>query len=56
MLRSAGRGTIYARTLVTRAPSPELRALVSARGPLWASYASGAMLFVLLALMVWQPG
>ncbi|HEY0525752.1 MAG TPA: OB-fold domain-containing protein [Stellaceae bacterium] len=26
-LRSAGRGTIYARTLVTRAPSPELRAL-----------------------------
>jgi uncharacterized membrane protein len=38
------------------APSPELGALVSARGPLWASYASGLMLFAILALMVWQPG
>jgi Predicted integral membrane protein (DUF2269) len=37
------------------APSPELRALVGARGPLWASYASGLMLFAILALMVWQP-
>jgi hypothetical protein len=37
-------------------PSPELRALVAARGPLWASYASGLMLFAILALMVWQPG
>ncbi len=38
------------------APSPELRALVSARRPLWASYASFALLVVILVLMVWQPG
>ncbi len=38
------------------APSPELRALVGARGPWWASYASGLMLLAILALMVWQPG
>ena len=38
------------------APSPELGALVAARGPLWASYASGLMLFAILVLMVWQPG
>jgi hypothetical protein len=38
------------------APSPELRALVGARGPLLASYASGLLLFAILALMVWQPG
>jgi hypothetical protein len=37
------------------APSPELRALVGARGPLWASYASGLILVAILALMVWQP-
>jgi uncharacterized membrane protein len=37
-------------------PSPELHALVAALGPLWASYASGLMLFATLALMVWQPG
>ncbi|HEU5476869.1 MAG TPA: DUF2269 family protein [Gaiellaceae bacterium] len=36
-------------------PSTELRALLAARGPLWASYASGLMLFAILALMVWQP-
>jgi Predicted integral membrane protein (DUF2269) len=36
-------------------PRPELRALVAARGPLWASYASGVMLLAILALMVWQP-
>jgi uncharacterized membrane protein len=37
-------------------PSAELRALVAARGPLWASYASGLILLAILALMVWQPG
>jgi uncharacterized membrane protein len=37
------------------APSPELRALLAARLPLWASYASGLMLVAILALMVWQP-
>ncbi len=37
-------------------PSPELRALVSARGPLWASYASFLLLVVIVVLMVWQPG
>lgn len=37
-------------------PSPELRALVAARGPLWASYASGAILLAILVVMVWQPG
>jgi uncharacterized membrane protein len=37
------------------APSPELRALVGARVPLAASYASGLMLLAILALMVWQP-
>jgi hypothetical protein len=36
-------------------PSPELRALVAVPAPLWASYASGLMLFAILALMVWQP-
>ena len=56
-----GRTARHARSLAGRlasegdAPSPELRALVSARGPLWASYASGLMLFAILALMVWQP-
>jgi hypothetical protein len=37
-------------------PSPELRALVSARGPLWASYASFVLLLAIVVLMVWQPG
>ena len=56
-----GRTARHARHLAERlaaegdAPSPELRALVAARGPLWASYASGLMLFAILALMVWQP-
>jgi uncharacterized membrane protein len=57
-----GRTARHARHLAERlaeegdATSPELRALVSARGPLWASYASGLILFAILALMVWQPG
>lgn len=57
-----GRTARHARHLAERlaaegdAPSPELRALVGARAPLWASYASGLLLFVILALMVWQPG
>jgi uncharacterized membrane protein len=56
-----GRTARHARRLAERlasegdAPSPELRALVAARGPLWASYASGLLLVVILALMVWQP-
>lgn len=56
-----GRTARHARHLAERlaaegdAPSPELHALVSARGPLWASFASGSMLFAILALMVWQP-
>lgn len=37
-------------------PSPELRSLVAARGPLWASYASGLLLLAIVGLMVWQPG
>jgi uncharacterized membrane protein len=37
------------------APSPELRALVGARVPLAASYASGLLLLAILALMLWQP-
>jgi len=36
-------------------PSPELRALVAARIPLAASFASGLMIVAILALMVWQP-
>jgi uncharacterized membrane protein len=56
-----GRTARHARHLARRLaeegdePSPELRALVAARGPLWASYASGLMLFAVLGLMVWQP-
>jgi hypothetical protein len=57
-----GRTARHARHLAEKlaaegdAPSPELRALVSARGPLWASYASGLLLLAILGLMVWQPG
>jgi uncharacterized membrane protein len=56
-----GRTARHARHLAERlaaegdAPSPELRELLAARGPLWASYASGLILFAILALMVWQP-
>jgi uncharacterized membrane protein len=56
-----GRTARHARRLAQRlaaegdAPSPELRALLAARLPLWASYASGLMLVAILALMVWQP-
>jgi len=57
-----GRTARHARHLAERlvaeadAPSPELRALVAARGPLMASYASMLCLLAILALMVWQPG
>jgi Predicted integral membrane protein (DUF2269) len=57
-----GRTARHARHLAERlaaegdAPSPELRALLAARLPVWASYASGLMLVAILALMVWQPG
>jgi uncharacterized membrane protein len=56
-----GRTARHARYLAERlvaegdAPSPELQALVAARGPLWASYASGLLLLAILGLMVWQP-
>ena len=56
-----GRSARHARRLAARLaeegdePSPELRALLAARIPLWASYASGIMLVAILALMVWQP-
>lgn len=36
-------------------PSEELHAMVAARGPLWASYASFAVLLAIVVLMVWQP-
>lgn len=56
-----GRTARHARTLAERLaaegdrPSEELRALVAARGPLWASYASSLLLVAIVALMVWQP-
>ena len=56
-----GRTARHARHLAERLaaegdePSPELHAFVAARGPLWASYASGLLLLVILVLMVWQP-
>ena len=56
-----GRTARHARHLAEKlaaegdAPSAELRGLVAARGPLWASYASGLCLFAILGLMVWQP-
>jgi predicted integral membrane protein DUF2269 len=55
--RTARRARHLARRLAAEgdAPSSELRALVAARVPLWASYASGLMLLAILALMVWQP-
>jgi uncharacterized membrane protein len=57
-----GRTARHARHLAERlaaegdAPSPALHALVAARAPLAASYASGLILLAILALMVWQPG
>ena len=57
-----GRTARHARHLAEKlategdAPSPELRALVSARGPLYASYASFLLLLAIVGLMVWQPG
>jgi hypothetical protein len=57
-----GRTARHARYLAERlaaeddAPSTDLRALVAARGPLWASYASVLLLLAILALMVWKPG
>jgi uncharacterized membrane protein len=57
-----GRTARHARHLAEKlasegdAPSPELRAMVAARGPLWASYASFALLLAIVVLMVWQPG
>ena len=55
-----GRTARHARHLAERlaaeddTPSVELRALVAARRPLWASYASGLLLLAILGLMVWQ--
>jgi uncharacterized membrane protein len=56
-----GRTARHARHLAEKlaaegdAPSPELRALVAARGPLYASYASFVLLLAIVVLMVWQP-
>ncbi len=55
-----GRSARHARYLAEQlaaegdSPSEELRALVAARGPLWASYASGLLLLAILGLMVWK--
>jgi hypothetical protein len=56
-----GRTARRARNLATRLagagdePSEELRALLGARVPLWASYASMLCLLAILVLMVWRP-
>lgn len=56
-----GRTARHARHLAERlavdgdVPSPELRSLLAARVPLWASYASGLTLLAILGLMVWKP-
>lgn len=56
-----GRTARHARYLAERlaaeddSPSAELHSLVAARGPLWASYASGLLLLAVLGLMVWKP-
>ncbi len=56
-----GRTARHARTLAERLaaeddrPSPELHALLGARGPLAASYLSGLLLFAIVVLMVWRP-
>lgn len=55
-----GRTARHARHLAEKlaaegdAPSPELHALLAARVPLAASYASGLMLLAILGLMVWK--
>jgi hypothetical protein len=55
-----GRSARHARYLAERLaaegdePSAELSGLVAARGPLWAGYASGLLLLVILGLMVWK--
>jgi uncharacterized membrane protein len=57
-----GRKGRHARELAERlaaqgaATTPELRALVAHRSSLLMSYASGALLLVILFLMVWKPG
>ena len=55
--RTARRARYLAARLAAEgdAPSRDLHALVAARIPLAASYASGLMLLAVLALMVWQP-
>jgi uncharacterized membrane protein len=55
--RTARRARHLAEQLASEgdAPSPELRALVSKRGPLWASYTSFALVLAIVVLMVWQP-
>lgn len=55
-----GRTARHARHLAEKlvaegdAPSPDLHALLAARVPLAASYASGLMLLAILGLMVWK--
>ena len=56
-----GRTARHARHLAEKlasegdAPNAELRGMVAARGPLWASYGSFILLLVIVGLMVWQP-
>jgi uncharacterized membrane protein len=56
--RTARQARHLAKELVAEgdAPSPELCALVAARGPLYASYASFVLLLAIVVLMVWKPG
>ena len=59
---AGGRTARHARYLAERLaaegdePSEELRALVSHRPSLWASYGSSLLILVVIVLMVWRPG
>jgi len=58
---AGGRTARHARHLAERLageddePSEELRALVSHRPSLWASYASSVLILAVIVLMVWRP-
>jgi uncharacterized membrane protein len=56
--RSARRARELAERLAAEGdrPSDELRSLISHRPSLLLSYASGALVVVILVLMVWKPG
>ena len=59
---AGGRTARHARYLAERLategdePSEELKALVSHRPSLWASYGSSLLILVVIVLMVWRPG